>query len=76
MNLRKMNGLSSEIQARISRCSLFPTWITMVIEAIETKNLSVISINCTKGRHRSVAAAEILKAVYYPKATIEHLTIC
>ncbi len=75
INLRKLNGLSDEIQGRISRCSLFPTWIKMVIDKIEDDDLMCISINCTKGRHRSVAAAEILKKVYYPAAQIDHLTI-
>ena len=42
---------------------------------VEHSNLSCISINCTKGRHRSVAAAEILKKTYYPNATVKHLTI-
>jgi hypothetical protein len=32
------------------------------------------SINCAKGRHRSVAAAEILRR-YYPKAVVRHLAI-
>ena len=42
---------------------------------VEHSDLKCISINCTKGRHRSVAAAEILKKTYYPNATVKHLTI-
>jgi len=42
---------------------------------IEAEDLSCISVFCTKGRHRSVSMALLLKMVYYPQATIEHLTI-
>lgn len=75
INLRKMNGLNIEIQARVSRCSLFPLWVSQVVRKIEAENLTCIAVNCRKGRHRSVAAAEILKKVYYPSATTTHLTI-
>ncbi|CAE8592730.1 unnamed protein product [Polarella glacialis] len=74
-DLRTMNGLSEEVQRNVASCGLFPRWLEMVIHKVESANLSVISINCTKGRHRSVAAAEILRSVYYPQATIKHLTI-
>ena len=39
------------------------------------EGLKCIGINCAKGRHRSVAAAELLKRYYYPSAVVEHLTI-
>ena len=47
----------------------------MVVEKIERDDLYAVSINCTKGRHRSVAAAEILRKVFYKEAKVEHLTI-
>lgn len=75
VNLRKMNGLSEAIQRNMIACVRFPEWLQFTIGVIEKDNLSCISINCTKGRHRSVAAAEILRRVYYPNAIIEHLTI-
>eukprot|EP00927_Polykrikos_kofoidii_P028837 TRINITY_DN25056_c0_g1_i1.p1 TRINITY_DN25056_c0_g1~~TRINITY_DN25056_c0_g1_i1.p1 ORF type:complete len:384 (-),score=73.58 TRINITY_DN25056_c0_g1_i1:58-1149(-) len=74
-DLRTMNGLSDEVQNNVSCCGLFPRWLEMVTSKIEGADLQVVSVNCTKGRHRSVAAAEILKKIYYPKATIRHLTI-
>jgi len=74
-DLRTMNGLSEEVQNNVASCGLFPRWITMVCHKVEHSNLDCISINCTKGRHRSVAAAEILKQVYSPQATTKHLTI-
>ena len=75
INLRKMNGLDVEIQARVSRCSLFPQWMKMVVGKIEAENLKAIAVNCRKGRHRSVAAAELLKKLYYKNAKVTHLTI-
>jgi len=74
-DLRSMNGLSEEVQNNVLSCGLFPRWIEMVCSKIEFSGLHTISINCTKGRHRSVAAAEILRKVYYPSATIKHVTI-
>lgn len=70
-----MNGLEDVVQSNILCCGLFPRWIGMVCSKIEKESLHTISINCTKGRHRSVAAAEILRKHYYPNATIQHLTI-
>ncbi|CAD7974759.1 unnamed protein product [Amoebophrya sp. A25] len=75
INLKKQNGLDIEIQARVSRCSLFPTWMEMCVKKVANEDLKVIAVNCTKGRHRSVAAAEILKKLFYPNAKIIHLTI-
>lgn len=75
VNTRKMNGLWIEIQSQVSKCSMFPMWIELVIRKIEKEDIHHISINCTKGRHRSVAAAELLKKLYYKRADIHHLTI-
>lgn len=74
-DLRTMNGLSDEVQNNVASCNLFPRWISMVCAKVEHSDLHTISINCTKGRHRSVAAAEILRRLYYPHATVRHLTI-
>lgn len=74
-DLRTMNGLDEEVQKNVLSCGLFPRWIEMCCHKVEHSDCHTISINCTKGRHRSVAAAEILRKVYYPKATMKHLTI-
>merc|ERR1712137_107737 len=74
-DLRTMNGLSEEVQNNVASFSLFPGWLKMVISKVESVEAKVISINCTKGRHRSVAAAEILHKYYYPASTVQHLTI-
>jgi len=75
VNTRKMNGLCLEVQTAVSKCSLFPTWMELVIRKIERDDLCHIAVNCTKGRHRSVAAAELLKMLYYKRADVHHLTI-
>lgn len=76
-DLRTMNGLSAEVQANVASCSLFPRWLEMLINKVEQSSPAIhtISINCTKGRHRSVAAAEILKKYYYKQAVVQHRTI-
>lgn len=74
-DLRTENGTCETVQRNVASCALFPRWIEMVIAKVEGAGLKTISINCTKGRHRSVAAAEILKMLYYPQATTKHLTI-
>lgn len=74
-DLRTQNGLSEEVQRNVCSCGLFPTWLRMVTSKIEGAGLDTVSINCSKGRHRSVAAAEILRSRYYPGATVKHLTI-
>lgn len=71
----KWSGLDEIIQARVCRCALFANWITEVVCDIEEHGLKDIAIFCWKGRHRSVAAAEILKRVYYPKAAVQHLCL-
>lgn len=75
IDLKNNNGLYLPIQKVVSRCSAFEKWISMTIKKIESNDLKIISINCAKGRHRSVAAAEILRKVYYPSAKVIHLTI-
>lgn len=74
-NLRRENGLCESVQNNVSRCALFPTWLEMVVSSVEKNNLTTISVACAKGRHRSVAAAELLKQRYYPNAKVFHLTI-
>ena len=75
VDLRKMNGLDPEVQRCVGRCPRCPQWLALTVGAIEKKDLAVIAINCAKGRHRSVAAAELLRALYYPSANVQHLTI-
>lgn len=74
VDLRKMNGLHPEVQKRLLSCYSLPRWLKMFVEKVETNNYTCVDVFCTKGRHRSVAVAELLKQ-YYPNAVVSHLTI-
>jgi hypothetical protein len=71
----KLCGLDEIIQARVCRCGFFAVWLSEITSDIEKYNLERVAIFCWKGRHRSVAAAEILKRVYYPRAHVQHLCL-
>lgn len=75
VNLKKNNGKSEEIQAGIMADPKFPNILNSIVSEVEKNNYTVISISCTKGRHRSVAMAEILKKHIYPQAQVRHLTL-
>jgi hypothetical protein len=75
VDLRKYDGRSSQVQAGIAQDPKFNKIIQDIVESIETENMRCISIACTKGRHRSVAVAELLKSWFYPRAVVIHLTI-
>ena len=53
----------------------FYEFIDMMINVIERNNLQRISVNCAKGRHRSVTCAIVLKEYYYPLAEIIFLEL-
>lgn len=72
LNLKQMDGRDRQIQRRICRASTFDTLLRSTVKNIEKKELTNISVNCSKGRHRSVAFAEILKQYYYPMSTTHH----
>ena len=75
LNLKKLDGRSVDVQNVVERCSLFPDFVMGVIKNVEKDDLKCISINCSKGRHRSVAGALLLKKHYYPNAQVIHLEI-
>jgi RNase adaptor protein for sRNA GlmZ degradation len=47
----------------------------IMVDLIEEKDLHVIGINCSKGKHRSVTCAIILKQYFYPKSDIHFLEL-
>lgn len=49
--------------------------LSQALRKIEAEGLHCISVFCSKGRHRSVSMAELLRAGYYPAAQVVHLTI-
>ena len=49
--------------------------LRQTVRKIEEEDHRCISVFCTKGRHRSVSMALLLRLLYYPNAIVEHLTI-
>jgi len=54
---------------------MFPDFMISIQKIIEENDLRIVSFNCSKGRHRSVAAAELLKKLVYPNSEIIHLEL-
>ena len=75
VNLKKLDGRSEEVQQVVVKCKMFPSFVLGVVENVEKENLTCISVNCSKGRHRSVAGALLLKKYYYPEAEVIHLEL-
>lgn len=73
--LKKITGKNPIIQNRLLIESNFIKLLKGIVKEVEEKNYKTISICCTHGRHRSVATAELLKKLYYPNATINHLDL-
>ena len=76
-DLRLMTGLHEEVQANLAGRRYFERWLATTISRIEQSAvpLRTISIYCEHWRHRSVAAAEILRQFYYRNARVTHLRI-
>lgn len=75
INLKKMTGKTKIVQQKLLSCYSLPRWLKLTIDKIETNNYHTIDIFCTKGRHRSVGVAELIKKLYYPNAKIQHLML-
>jgi len=75
INLKKYNGTSEIVQKSVATSSNFVQFIENILNKVEKENLSVISVNCRKGRHRSVTVCEVLKAYFYPNANIHHIEL-
>lgn len=71
-SLRGRDGREDGLQESFLRCREFMEFLEMMVTEIERKGYREIGINCSKGRHRSVAAAEMLKKYYYPNSAIYH----
>lgn len=79
LNTKKLDGRATEVQGRTSRSSNFKEWMTEKISMIEewfsdeeNKGASLtVAIYCSKGRHRSVSAAILLRDLIYPNAVCE-----
>lgn len=71
----RQSGKSEEVRKAVMKGSAFPSFIESMVTIIEKENLFRISINCAKGRHRSVTCAIVLHKYYYPRTEIKYLEI-
>ncbi len=72
VDLRRMTGRDEELQDAFLKSRDFVDFVEVVAFLIVDRGFKTISINCAKGRHRSVAAAEVLKKLYFPNAVVYH----
>ena len=73
IDVQTINGLSDIIQDSIICHPKFLELLETVVNIVETENPKEIAFICNHGKHRSVGWAELLKKLYYYKATIKHL---
>ena len=73
IDVHTINGLNNIIQNSIILHPKFLELIEIVIKHIEIENPKEIAFICNHGKHRSVGWAELLRKLYYKKATIKHL---
>lgn len=60
LNLKKERGWNPKLKQHIQRQSKYELYMARIRKYILEEGLTTISIYCHKGRHRSVAVAEIL----------------
>lgn len=75
IKLKNKTGKQKDVQKSILECSKFSRWIENVIQDVEQNNYTIIDIFCNRGKHRSVASAELIKKLYYPNAIIIHIDL-
>ena len=73
-SLLKLRGTSLKVQQEIRGGELYKSFMSNIVNNIETNDLHTIAIVCKFGRHRSVSCAEMLVHLY-PNRTVDHLTI-
>jgi hypothetical protein len=74
VDLRTMNGTWPALQAKMKACSTFPWFRQCFIRAVEDGDLTAVSVNCSKGRHRCVSFAEVMREDY-PRLVVRHLAL-
>lgn len=65
-------GMDEDVRRSIVQCSQAQRIIQSILRIVEEQNLHIISINCHKGRHRSVSVANHLIETYYRKGRAVH----
>jgi RNase adaptor protein for sRNA GlmZ degradation len=62
LDLKNIDGRNERLQEKLMRQKRFPVYFNAVMKSIVNEGLTSISINCHKGRHRSVGFAELLSS--------------
>lgn len=75
LNLRFGRGNDPEFQAYARSCPKFQKFILMVAKCILENGLTNIAFYCSRGHHRSVAAATLFRDTYAKNAGIRHLCL-
>lgn len=70
----KLDTRNKKYKRKVSQSSKYKNICQEIIEDIENNNYNCISINCFKGKNRSVAMARTIQT-YYPDAEIINLDI-
>ena len=80
--LSRHDGTERAVQRNVAESPAFQSLLGSIVLAVEeppveegAKGLECFSISCHRGRHRSVALAELLRDHFYPAATLTHLTL-
>ena len=71
----RKNGKNEEIRIAVMKGRGFYDFMHVIVNHIEKNNFHCIGINCSKGRHRSVTCAIILKKCFFPNAQLKFLEI-
>jgi hypothetical protein len=74
VNLKKVDGRDEKLQHHIQKQRNFDFYIDILLKLVKVDHLTTISIYCHKGRHRSVATAEILTAMLRKEDFVVELT--
>ena len=73
LDVHKLTGLSPVIQDSIVLHPKFLELAETILTHVESENPGDIAFICNHGKHRSVGWAELLRKLFYDKATVRHL---
>lgn len=77
VNLKKERGWNPKLQQHIQRQKKYELYMETLRKYILQEGMKTISVYCHKGRHRSVAVAELLakelREKYQKKVVLHHL---
>lgn len=74
-HIKWLNGLDAEVKDRVRRSAFLESWLRDTLPQIEGQNVQTVALHCHKGTHLSVAIAELMQELYYPNATVQHLSL-